>query len=112
MAGFNFSENIGKILENIVYVELKRSNKEIYYYSGKNECDFLVKEGSKITMAIQVCYELNKGNKEREINGLLEAMKEFKLNKGFILTKEQSDEIIIEDKTIHVIPLPKWLLDN
>jgi uncharacterized protein len=40
--GFNFSENKGRILENIVYLELLRQGKEIFYHSGKKECDFVL----------------------------------------------------------------------
>ena len=110
--GFNFSKNLGKILENIIFIELKRRKKEIYYYSDKNECDFVVKNGAKISEAVQVCYILNKDNKEREINGLIEAMDKFRLKKGIILTYEQEEEIRIKNKNIKVIPVWKWLLEN
>jgi uncharacterized protein len=63
--GFKFSENKGRILENIIFIDLIRRNQDIYYYSGKNECDFLVREGTKIVRAIQVCYALNSSNYER-----------------------------------------------
>jgi len=108
--GLNFSENKGKILENVVFIELKRKNKEIYYFFIKNECDFVIKDRNKITEAIQVCYELNKENKEREIKGLVEAMDKFKLKEGLILTSENEDEIIVENKKIIVKPIWKWLL--
>ena len=108
--GLNFSMNKGRILENIVFIELKRRKKEVYYYSDNNECDFLVKEGIKIKEAIQVCYILNESNKKREINGLLEAMEKFKLKKGLILTHEQEEEIKAKNKKINVLPVWKWLI--
>src|SRR3989344_2599960 len=82
--GFRFSENKGKILENLVFIELKRDGKEIYYLSEKKECDFVIRNGAKINEAIQVCYELNNKNRERELGGLLEALKKFNLKKGLI----------------------------
>lgn len=109
---FNFSENKGKRLENLVFTELLRKENEIYYYNLKNECDFLIKEKTKITQSIQVCYNLDDKNKEREIQGLLEAMKKFKLKQGLILTFEQEDKIQIKDKTINILPVWKWLLEN
>ena len=109
--GFRISEDKGKILENIVAIELKRRGKEMFYHSEKNECDFVVKEGAKIIQAIQVCSDLTKENKERELNGLSEAMKKFKLKKGLILTYDQNDEFKSKDKLIKVIPLWKWLLE-
>lgn len=109
--GFSFSENKGKLLENLVFIELKRREKEVYYFQEKGECDFILRE-NKIKEAIQVCYEINRDNKEREIAGLLEAMKKFKLKEGLILTMDQEEEIIKEGLKIKVVPVWKWLLKN
>lgn len=78
---FRFSDNIGKALENAVFLELKRNYNEIYYYrTSKNECDFLILEKGNISNAIQVTYDRNDENtKKREIRGLIEACKNFKL---------------------------------
>ena len=108
--GFRSSEDKGRLLENLVFIELKRNDKEIYYFSGKGECDFLVKEGAKIKKAIQVCYELNEENKDRELNGLAEALRKFSLKEGLILTYGQEDEFKIEGKKIKLLPVWKWLL--
>jgi predicted AAA+ superfamily ATPase len=108
----SFSENKGRMLENIVFLALRRKHKEIFYFQQTGECDFVIKEGTKITKSIQVCYNLTEQNKDREINGLLESMKEFKLNRGLILTYNQDDEFKIEDKTIKVLPVWKWLLEE
>ncbi|MFA5797602.1 MAG: ATP-binding protein [Candidatus Woesearchaeota archaeon] len=110
--GFRFSENKGQLLENMIFVELKRRDKEIYYYSDKNECDFVSKEGIKITHAIQVCYDLNDNNKDREIKGLIEAMIKFDLKEGVIITFDQEDSFVKDKKNIKVIPVWKWLLEN
>jgi predicted AAA+ superfamily ATPase len=111
ICGANFSDNKGKILENMAFIELKRRNKEVFYYANENECDFITKEGTKITEAIQVCYALNKDNKEREIAGLAEAMDKFKLKKGIILTNEQMEEINVKGKKIQVMPVYRWMLE-
>jgi predicted AAA+ superfamily ATPase len=67
--GFLFSEEKGRLLENIVFIELKRRGHEVYYFSAKNECDFLIRQGTQITAAIQVCYSFDtKETKTREIN--------------------------------------------
>ena len=109
VCGLNFSENKGKVLENIVFIELKRKNFEVYYYTDKNECDFVIKNGTKVNEVIQVCYSLDKESREREIKGLLEAMEKFKLKEGTIITKEQTEEISVGDKKIKVLPAFKWL---
>lgn len=83
--GFSFSENKGRVLENIVYLQLLRQNEEVFYFSKKNECDFVIKQGMKVTKAIQVCYSLNQENLDRELKGLLEPMEEFNLQKGQLI---------------------------
>jgi len=109
--GFKFSENKGRILENLVFLELKRDENDIYYFSEKKECDFLIREGAKIKKAIQVCYDLNQENKEREIEGLLEAINKFNLKEGLILTFDQDDELNIKGNKIIIKPIWKWLLE-
>ena len=108
--GFRLTSDNGKLLENIVFIELKRRGNEIYYYSDKKECDFIIKQGSKITQVIQCCYELTRDNREREILGLTEAMNKFKLKKGLILTYDQEEEIEQGNKKIKVMPVWKWFL--
>ncbi len=112
ITGLNFSANKGRMLENIVFIELKRAKKEVYYFTGKNECDFIVKKGTKIAEAIQVCYSVDEKNKEREVNGLLEAMDKFKLNEGILLTYEQADELSVKGKKITMMPVWKWLINQ
>ena len=109
---FSFSENKGRMLENTVFIELKRRSKEIYYHKMKSECDFLVQEGLKITDAIQVCYQLDYQNKEREINGLVEALIEHNLAKGYILTNNQEDKLVVDGKTLIIEPVWSWLLSK
>lgn len=109
---FYFSEDSGKLLENLVFLELKRRNSEIYYYKNKKECDFLVKDRSKITQAIQVSKDMEPGkNRDREFGGLMEAMDEFELKEGIILTQYQEDVIKKGDFVINIIPIWKWLLN-
>ena len=108
----SFSKDNGKMLENLAFLALRRKYKDIFYFQEKKECDFVIKEKEKITQAIQICFDFNEETKDREINGLLEALKEFKLKHGLILTYNQEDEFKIEDKIIKVIPVWKWLLKN
>src|SRR3989344_1846971 len=111
VCGLNFTPNKGRNIENNVYIELKRKGKEIYYYADKKECDFILKEDTRITTAIQVCYALDNSNKEREITGLLDAMKTFKLKEGLILTYEQTEEFERDGKKIRIMPICKWMLE-
>ena len=99
----------GWLLENLVFNSLSKDN-DVFYYFDKSECDFLLVKNKTVTKAIQVCYDLNEDNKEREISGLKEAMDKFKLNEGLLLTDNQEEEIKIKGKKIKVIPVWKWLL--
>ena len=108
---FSFSENKGKLLENLVFLALRGAKKEVYYNRGKFECDFVVKEKNKVIQAIQVTYELNSENREREVKGLFEAMNKFKLKEGLILTYNEEKKIEIDKKKIFVKPIWKWLLE-
>lgn len=110
ITGFSFTEEHGKMLENFVFLELKRMNLEIYYYSGKLECDFVVKEGRKITSAIQVCHALNDGNREREVDGLVDCVKAFGLKEGLILTLEDEGEVERDGINIRVMPAIRWAM--
>lgn len=105
----SFSEDKGRVLENLVYISLKRKNNEIFYFQDKNECDFLIKQAANITDAIQVCYKLDEDNKTREINGLIQAMETFSLEQGMILTLKQEDQFNIDGRIIKVVPVWKWL---
>ncbi|ABX78338.1 ATP-binding protein [Coxiella burnetii] len=113
--GFYFSDDYGRVLENIAFIELKRRYKAIYYHKAEKECDFLVQEGIKIIKAIQVCQTLFDPNtKKREIDGLLEALESYNLKEGYILTEsEEGNETTIKGNKkyqIHILPLWKWLL--
>lgn len=109
---FSFSENIGWRLENLVLIELKRRNKEIYYHSGKKECDFVIKK-QKIIEAIQVVHTLsNPLVRKREVEGILDAMTIYNLKEGRILTLEEEMAIDHHDKKIYVQPVWKWLLSR
>ena len=107
--GFGFSENRGRLMENVVFIELKRRNKEVFYHSGKQECDFLVTENLNVVEAIQVTYELKEENINREINGLKEAMQLFNISRGIIITFEQGHYDFEFSENIEIIPLYKWL---
>ena len=108
---FKFSEDLGKLMENLVFLELHRRKNKIFYNRDKFECDFLIQEKNKITQAFQVCYKLNEENRDREINGLLEAMNKFNLEKGLILTNDQEEEPSIEGKKIIIKPVWKWMVE-
>ena len=117
--GFRANEEKGRLLENVVAIELLRRKhywnplSEIYYWQdySKNEVDFVVKEKEKIKQLIQVCYRLEDyGTKERETKPLLSASKELKCRNLLILTNDYEAEEIVDNKKINFVPVWKWLL--
>ncbi|HEY5534278.1 MAG TPA: ATP-binding protein [Ignavibacteria bacterium] len=107
---FSFSENRGKLLENIVLLELKRNAKDVYYFKNIKECDFIVSKDNRLHSTIQVTEVLNKSNQDREINGLIEAITDLKVKNGFILTYDQFDEFTIGKHKIKVLPIWYWII--
>ena len=103
LLGFRNSEDRGRILENLVFIKLNQKNNEIYFHKDKKECDFIIREGIKIKHAIQVTQSLeDEKTKQREIEGLLEAIKKYKLKEGLILTEDEESEEIINNTKIHI----------
>ena len=112
-SSMNFSENLGKIMENTVFLELLRREKEIFYFKAatKEEVDFVIKEGKRIKQVFQVCYDLSElETRKREIDSLIKAGKELECNNLLIITWDYEAEEKIKSKKIEFVPLWKWLL--
>ncbi len=109
-ASYHFSENTGHIYENAVLINLLRKEKEIYYWKGKQECDFVIKDGNRLSTAIQVCCSLNADTKEREVGGLLEAMDSLNIETGVLVTSDKEGTEEVDGRLIQYIPLWKYLL--
>ncbi|WFN36416.1 ATP-binding protein [Methanomicrobium antiquum] len=108
---FKFSDNVGRLYENVVFNELKRRGKEIFFLNDSGcECDFIIKERDEIKGAFQVCYSLNNSNQQREINGLIAACKKFGINRGYIITESRSELMNLKGLEIEVVPITEFLL--
>jgi len=108
---FSFSENLGRKIENVVFLQLKRQGHDIYYHHIDKECDFVISDRGKITTAFQVTVSLdNPTTRKREIEGLYDALSAYKLDEGIIITMHEEEEFEYNGKKISVKPLWKWLL--
>ena len=109
--GFNATDNIGVKLENIVFVELKRRGLDLFYHSDKKECDFIVRQGITITQAYQVTVGMNsEKTRQREIDGLREAMQAYHLSEGYIITMDEKKELNVDEGKVHILPVWEWML--
>ncbi len=105
----SLSENTGRRFENLIFLHLRRRHKQLFYYKGKGECDFVVMEKEKIVSAIQVCYTINDENFQREYHGLVGAMRAFGLSEGVIVTFNQNDLFEQDGMTVKMIPANEFL---
>ena len=116
LIGFRVSEDRGRLLENIVLLHLKMQKEEVFFHKGKKECDFVLRKGNKIVQAIQVTTNMDDlQTRKREIDGLLEAMEEYQLSEGMILTENNEEQLEVQhlenSYSIRIIPVWKWLLE-
>jgi len=118
-SSYRFSENIGRLMENLVFLELKKLEldgliESIYYFKDyqQHETDFVIKEGLKVKQLIQVTYAGNKDEIEkREIQSLIKASDLLKCKDLLVITWGYEDRVKIKNKTIKFVPLWKWLVE-
>lgn len=108
-----FSEDRGKVLENIVFLNFLQKGNEVYYWKDKQgyEVDFIVVEGGKVTGVYQVSYSVREARaKTRETNALIRALICFDLKEGTIITENQEMEETLKGFRIRYMPVWKFLL--
>lgn len=108
----SFSENRGRVLENIVFLELRRRGEKVFYHQTAkgDEVDFY-KAGGKDRELIQVCYDMQQlETANREKKALVKGMNELGLDSGLVLTMEEKREEIIQGSSIQILPVWEWLL--
>jgi len=113
---FEVGQRLGDLLENIVYLELKRRFEEIYYFkTAQNyEVDFLIKEREKITHLIQVSWSLeDKKTKKRELRALAKSAVELKQTMNIrlmLLTMDASSHEEVDGVEVEILNIFEWLL--
>lgn len=101
---FAFSPNSGRLLENLVFCELCKAGKEIYFYNKGFECDFIIKNPDHSLAAIQVCHELTDQNEKREVGGLKKVDGQYPVVSKTIITYDQETTV----DGIDVVPFWKF----
>ncbi len=112
---FNVSENLGRLLENQVFIELVRrgydTEKSLFYYRSRNdkETDFVTRRGTHIDSLIQVCYDLSSEKTlRREVDSLIECAGELKCENLVIVTMNEERVIEKNGHEIKVVPIHKF----
>jgi hypothetical protein len=112
---FKLSSDTGRLYENMVFIRLLHSGQEVYYWQNQkgNEVDFVTKQGLEPTRLIQVCSDLSDPEtKERELNGLLAGMKNFRMDEGIVITADEFGEEEIGGRKVRYVPLWYWILED
>jgi predicted AAA+ superfamily ATPase len=119
MQSFQVSSNYGRLLENLVFVELLRRKFApefwLFYYQTKNkkEVDFVCKKGIQIKQLIQVAYNISDVKTlKREISALIDSSNELNCKNLTIITWEEERVVLENDLVVNIIPIWKWLLEN
>ncbi len=105
----SFSDDRGRKLENAVFVSLRTRHKTVFYFSDKQECDFIVLRRGGKPLIIQSCYEINRDNMDRELGGLFEALAFFDTKEGTIVTLNQTDKFTKDGMIVNVVPAWEFL---
>ena len=112
---FSLSENLGRLLENQVFIELIRqgydTEKTMFYYRSRNdkEVDFVLRKENRVERLVQVCYDLSSPKTEkREVDSIVECAGELKCSNLTIVTKEDERTIEKDGYTINVLPISKF----
>jgi predicted AAA+ superfamily ATPase len=110
---FRFSEDIGRLMENLVFLRLMPSGEVYYWKDDRGEVDFVVKEGLVVTRLVQSCYDLSEAKtRKREEGALLRAMELFGLESGTVVTWDEEGVERREGGVIEYRPLWRWLLED
>lgn len=105
----SISAEFSKLYENIAFLHLRRKTPEVYYYKNKQEVDFYCKLDKEYL--INVSYDISDPSTlKRETSALIEGMEYFSINKAYLITADKEQELQIENKSISIIPMWKWLL--
>ena len=112
---FSTSDNLGRLLENQVFVNLLRKGydpeKTMFYYRTRNdkEIDFVLRENNRVKQLVQVSYEMaSEKTIRRECSALKEAAQELHCNDLYVLTYNEKRTLDWEGYTIHVLPVTEW----
>lgn len=100
--------DLGQCAENIVYMELRKQNGAIHYWRGKKEIDFVTLN------PVPAFYNVSYTDQphEREIEGMVEGLQEFNIEKGVVLTKNYCGTKKVKGKVVECILLWTWLILN
>lgn len=108
----SISDDVGKLLENTIYLELLRREKIVTYYKGNQEVDFVVNENYKPEEVIQVCAsDMREADTwERELNATVECAQALGLSSATIISHDREENLTQDRIQIKILPAYRWLI--
>jgi len=115
---FELSPNLGRLLENMVFIELLRRGLrpelDLFYYRTRNdkEVDFICRQGYQMNQLIQVCFDVSTSRVlKRETDALIESAGELNCSDLMVITWNKEETLRLKDCTIRLVPVWKWLIN-
>jgi uncharacterized protein len=111
IAATRLSQDLGRVLENLVFIDLILREKTVMYTKGRQETDFLATSSDGHRQVIQVCLDMSdNGTRKRELRSLNMAMEEEELDQGLVVTASEHGEEGIGSRTAHITPFWRWTM--
>ncbi len=109
---YHFSLDTGKLLENLVFNDLRRQGLQLFRWVNRRELDFLVWKGARAMALVNVSVELTRpATRTRELEGLSAAMAEFGLSLGWLVTLDHDEIIEVAEGTVKAVSYRRWALE-
>ena len=109
---FRFSEDRGWLMENLAQLKLEEKGPVYYWKDAKGEVDFVLYEGIRPVLAVQVCHDMSEPKvRDREMGALARAMRELRLKRGTVVTWDEEGTTEVDGKRIELVPMWRWLLE-
>jgi uncharacterized protein len=116
---FELSPNYGRMMENIVFIELLRRNYHpgltLFYYRTRNdkEVDFILRQNHITEKLVQVCYDINTSKTlKRETDALIEASGELSCQNLWLINRDRDEVLQKGDLQVRLVPVVKFLMEG
>ena len=110
---YKLSQDRGRLLENLVVLEMIKMGKQVNFAKNGSECDVMIVDKGRVVQAIQVSENIDDPEtRKREVKGLVNTCLEHELKKGFIVTIDTEEEFVEQGLKVVIVPAWKFLMER